>query len=122
MDTIFVYGSLKRGQLLHEALNGQQFLGFATTLPEYALFDCGQYPALVKVATNGDAVKGELFSVDPICLQKLDQIEGVDEGLYSREIVKLENAGSNLEEKVHVWAWFYLHSVASLKRCGDEWP
>ncbi len=122
MYTIFVYGSLKRGQLLHGALIDQKFLGLATTCLEYALFDCGEYPALVKVAANGDAVKGELYRVDSICLQKLDQIEGVDEGLYVREPVSLQDAGEYPDGPNRVWAWFYLHSIHGLRRCGSEWP
>lgn len=122
MHTIFVYGSLKRGQRLHDVLLGQQFLGLAETLPDYALFDCGEYPALVKVSTNGDSVKGELYRVEPNCLQNLDLIEGVDQGLYSRQPVNLQSVNTFHKDSHIVWAWYYQHSIEGLRQCGREWP
>jgi gamma-glutamylaminecyclotransferase len=119
---VFVYGSLKQGQRLHHAIQGQQFLGNSTTCPDYALYDCGDYPALVKVAANGESVKGELYRVDSNCLQNLDNIECVDEGLYCRKPVDLLPRDDEDDSSDIVWAWFYLQSIDGLRRCGNQWP
>ena len=113
---IFVYGSLKRGYSLHSYLADQRFHAYAVTEPLYRLLDCGDYPALIKVSTDGVAVRGEVYSVTPFCLQQLDVVECVSEGLYTREPVRLQQHGG------HVSAYFYARSVAGLADCGCEWP
>ena len=115
---IFVYGSLKRGFSLHHYLADHTFIGTAQTLPLYRLFDCGEYPALVDAATDGQCVKGEVYRVSKACQLQLDEVEGVDEGLYERREIRLATP----YEDASVQAWFYLHPVAGLKDCGQEWP
>lgn len=88
LHRVFVYGTLKRGFCREQALAGQTFLGTAATEPLYRLFDLGSYPGLVPDET-GSSITGELYEIDNDCLGKLDAIEGVDEGLYRREPVKL---------------------------------
>jgi len=117
-DLIFVYGSLKRGQLLHGELAEADFVGVACTEPSYALFDCGEYPAMIADAARGNSVFGEVYSVTMPLLTHLDRVEAVDEGLYSRLPVRLQAPFDGQ----HVWAWFYLHGTAHLKNCGCEWP
>ncbi len=90
----------------------------AQTLPLYRLFDCGEYPALVDVATDGQRVKGEVYRVSEACQLQLDKVEGVDEGLYERREIRLADPYKD----VSIQAWFYLNSVAGLKDCGQEWP
>lgn len=89
MHRVFVYGTLKRGFCRHDALQQQAFLGLARTEANYKLFDLGEYPGLI-VAEDGISIEGELYCVDDDCLAKLDQVEGVDEGYYSRESVMLQ--------------------------------
>lgn len=115
---LFVYGSLKRGYALHRELLAQQFVAEAATESSYRLFDLGEYPGLVKVATNGMAVKGEVYRVDFSCLRQLDKIEGVDEGLYQRCRVRLEPPFADHD----IWAYLYLLTTNGLRDCGDEWP
>ena len=115
---IFVYGSLKRGFALHRCLSQQVFVATASTQPHYRLFDCGTYPAMVKVAVGGRSVKGELFRVDQQCLFKLDEAEGVGEGLYVREAV----SRCSPFETVRAIAWFFLPPTKGLLDCGSEWP
>ncbi|QEG22691.1 gamma-glutamylcyclotransferase family protein [Mariniblastus fucicola] len=88
MYRVFVYGTLKRGFCRHSALESQKFLGEAATEPGYMLYDPGDYPGMVR-CEQGRAIEGELFEVDHACLLNLDLIEGVDEGYYSREPVRL---------------------------------
>ena len=81
---IFVYGTLKRGCCNHSQLAGQAFVGEARTQPGFRLFDLGGYPGIVANADDRDGVFGEVWSVDPDCLDRLDAFEGVHEGLYHR--------------------------------------
>jgi gamma-glutamylaminecyclotransferase len=114
---IFVYGSLKRGYALHHLLEGQAFRGPATTCPLYRIFDLGSYPGLVDWP-EGFAVQGELYEVDAECLKRLDEAEGVDEGLYARRVIKLQPPFDIVETV----AWFWLNKVGGLRDCGTSWP
>ena len=89
MPTVFVYGTLKRGDCRHHALANQRFLGDATTKPRYRLYDLGDYPALI-ICDDGAEISGELYEVDDACLARLDIIEGVAEQLYQRSTVDLQ--------------------------------
>ena len=85
---VFVYGTLKRGYLRHDSISQQIFLGEANTAARYRLFDLGDYPGLI-ADESGVSVAGELYAVDEECLGRLDEIEGVNQGLYSRQPVEL---------------------------------
>lgn len=117
LTNVFVYGSLKRGFALHNCLEGQKFLGECQTVPHYRLFDCGSYPALVRVAANGVSVKGELFCVDSKCLGQLDIVEGVNDGLYKRTGILLLPPFESHDSQ----AYFYLPSTLGLADCGERW-
>ena len=114
---IFVYGSLKRGYALHHILEGQAFRGLARTCRLYRIFDLGSYPGLVDWP-EGLAVEGEVYEVDTECLKRLDEAEGVDEGLYARRAIKLQSPFEEFEAS----AWFWLDRVAGLRDCGTTWP
>lgn len=114
---IFVYGSLKRSYALHHLLEGQVFRGPAETYPLYRIFDLGSYPGLVDWP-EGLMIQGELYGVDAECLRKLDEAEGVDEGLYARRPIKLQPPFDESETS----AWFWLNKVAGLRDCGTSWP
>jgi len=88
MQRVFVYGTLKRGFARHYALSTQTFLGPATTRAGFRLYNLGSYPGLVR-CEDGASIEGELYDVDDSCLEKLDVIEGVDQGLYRRDVVQL---------------------------------
>ncbi len=122
MTLVFVYGSLKRGYRLHYLLQDQKFIGTASTVARYRLFDAGEYPGLIEIATDdirqGVSVRGELYRVDDDCLRRLDETEGVDEGLYTRRRIHLNQA----EAQNFAEAWFFAGSVADLPDCGAEWP
>ncbi len=115
--TLFVYGTLKRGHCRAPMLTGQRFLGAARTMPIYRLVNCGTYPGLIRAtAPHGLAVKGELWTVDPTCLARLDEEEGVDQALYERVAVDIAS-----QPALHVEAYLYLRDTASLADCGDCW-
>lgn len=98
MIHLFVYGTLKRGCKNHAQLDGQTYLGPARTVPGFQLYDLGDYPGMIVAdgelnRPTGTAalagVSGELWLVTPDALARLDDFEGVDEGLYRREPVGL---------------------------------
>ncbi len=86
---LFVYGTLKQGYSNHGHLAGQTRVAAARTVPGYRLYDLGGYPGLVAVPTDAEGVVGEVWSVDADALRQLDHFEGVHEGLYRREPIRL---------------------------------
>ena len=118
---LFVYGTLKRGDVRAPLLDGQTYLGEAQTRPAYRLFNVGSYPALVEAAPLGilgRAIQGELWHVDDACLAWLDDEEGVDEGLYKRRPIELADDHAD----VNAMSYLYRRSVDGLADCGDSWP
>jgi len=118
MTRLFVYGTLKRGDCRAYLLMHATCLGEAVTAPLYKLFTHGPYPALVdagRVGSTGMAIHGELYEVDAPTLARLDEEEGVDEGLYQRKPIKL------VDQPAEAQAYFYLRSIESMSDCGDRW-
>jgi gamma-glutamylaminecyclotransferase len=113
--TIFVYGTLKRGQRNHSLLQDQEFLGPARTLPRYRLYDCGRYPALVEEPVSGVSVFGEIWRVPEAVLRQMDECEGVPRE-YSRREILVDGFDPPVE------AYFFNDEVAGLKDCGGRWP
>ena len=116
---LFVYGTLKRGDVRAYLLDNQTFIGEATTQPVYRLFNTGDYPALVEAAAlgmTGRAIVGELWRVDALCLARLDEEEGVDEGLYRRVAIEMSEPGPAVQ------GYVYMLSVDGMADCGDRWP
>ena len=116
---LFVYGTLKRGDVRAPLLDGQRFVGESSTAPRYKLFSTGDYHALVEaepLGITGQSVRGELWEVDPPCLARLDLEEGVDEGLYERKQIEMIEPGSV------VLGYLYMLSIDGMADCGDHWP
>ena len=115
---LFVYGTLKRSECRAHVLAGQDFLAIARTQPRYRLLHCGDYPALVEASLpqRGVRVEGEVWSVDSACLARLDQVEGVSEGLFARREITLLNWPDEPVE-----AYFYTRSIDGLRDCGERW-
>lgn len=113
---LFVYGTLKRAYGRNHFLSAQKFVSEAVTNPQYRLFNCGDYPALVR-DSDGRCIEGELWEIDSSCLAVLDEVEGVPQNLYRREPISLRfpaDAGD-------VFAYFYQRSVHGLPDCGERW-
>jgi gamma-glutamylaminecyclotransferase len=113
---LFVYGTLKRGELRNAFLARQTFLATACTRPLYRLFDLGEYPGLIE-STPGLSIEGELWQVDEACLLRLDRLEGCDVGLYRRELVQLASP----HEELSAVTYFYQKSIDGLPDCGARW-
>ena len=116
---IFVYGTLKRDQPLHYALQAQTFVGEACTLPHFRLFSRGEYPGLVQADSpeTGVSIDGEVWEIDAVCLAELDQIEAVDQGQYARIRLPLQEPFQDAD----VEGYLYLGSVEGLEEVGTRW-
>ncbi|MGK0186479.1 MAG: gamma-glutamylaminecyclotransferase [Verrucomicrobiales bacterium] len=116
---IFVYGTLKRGHALHDALQAQQFVGETRTAPQFRLFCLGSYPGMVMATSGaaGQAIEGEVWEVDDACLAQLDEIEAVDEGEYERVLIPLQQPFSGQ----HVQGYLYLGETDGLEEVGSRW-
>ena len=115
---IFVYGTLKRGHELHDALMDQRFLGHARTHPLYRMYSLGSYPGLVLAEPdNGLEVEGEVWDVHERCVMELDAIEGVDEGEYARVSIPLHPPF----DAARVEGYLYLGDVTGLGEVGARW-
>jgi gamma-glutamylcyclotransferase (GGCT)/AIG2-like uncharacterized protein YtfP len=106
---LFVYGTLKRGGKSHRELNGKHVVRFISEARmRGALYKpCGEeYPGAVLSSVPHRFVKGELFVlVDPQkALPYLDEFEGVDDGLFRRELVDVWVRGRRVK------AWTYLYA------------
>jgi gamma-glutamylcyclotransferase (GGCT)/AIG2-like uncharacterized protein YtfP len=117
MTRIFVYGTLKRGGRNHHYMAGQQFLGEARTAPGYTLFSLGDYPGMIRSPDDKDGVTGEVWLVDPPGLQKLDELEGLDEGLYERVPVSLAPPFATQA----VETYLYLRNLEGRPALGSTW-
>lgn len=77
MKLIFVYGTLKRGNGLHGALEGAEFVGEAITLePNFKMFCKGVYPYVSHVGRGGYRIIGEAYNVPELIVTELDWVEG----------------------------------------------
>lgn len=118
MTQVFVYGTLKRGGSNHRFLSGQRYLGDTRTAPGYRLYSLGDYPGMVRSGDPTHTVTGEIWSVDDACLDQLDALEGVDEGLYARELIALT---APFDTKP-VATYLYLRGLSDRPPLGDTWP
>jgi gamma-glutamylcyclotransferase (GGCT)/AIG2-like uncharacterized protein YtfP len=118
MSLIFVYGTLKRGGSNHHLMAGGSFSGNAQTPPGFTLYEITGFPGMVREGDDREGVRGEVWSVGDESLAGLDELEGVGEGLYTREPVPL---GAPFEGQ-RVEAYFYSKSTDGRPRIGPEWP
>jgi gamma-glutamylaminecyclotransferase len=118
LQQVFVYGTLKRGLENSHYLAGQQFLGEAQTLPIYRMVDCGGYPGMYAVSSNGLAIKGEVWAVDEATRARLDILEDLAVGLYTFDPVRLAAPFANGD----IQAYFYAWPIQNCPDAGDNWP
>ncbi len=112
---VFVYGTLKRGLHNHVLLERARasFVGPArTTRASFAMLlaDAG-YPYVVKTTTNARAIDGEVYAVDDDTLERLDALEEIATGMYSRESVEVTmtaTTSATAAETTVVEAFWYL--------------
>jgi len=111
---LFVYGTLKRGGKSHKQLrkeNGVRFKSSARIRADLYKLHGEDYPGAVLTSTPNRFVKGDLFVLQypQRTLRELDEFEGVDEGLFRRELVDVWVQG----RRVKAWAYLYARSLAA---------
>ena len=84
---LFVYGTLRSGGVAAWLLRGCRLVGPGAVAG--TLYDLGAYPALV--LGEDSRVEGEVWRCPPGLLVRLDEYEGVAEGLFGR--TEVEAAG-----------------------------
>lgn len=114
---LFIYGTLKRGGENERYLEGQNFLGPALTAAGYRLYRLEGYPGMVEDAGSPHGVAGELWAVDRACLERLDELEGLDEGLYTRAPVRLATPSHLPRAETYL----YRRSLGGAPELGGEW-
>lgn len=117
MTRLFVYGTLKRGCKNHRHIAGQCYVGLASTAPGYRLYDLGDYPGMVSDEAKSGAVQGEVWAVDDTALARLDDFEGVGEGIYRRAPVAL---AAPFDDEV-TYTYLYLRDLAGARVIGPVW-
>ncbi|KFK37739.1 hypothetical protein AALP_AA3G023200 [Arabis alpina] len=108
---VFTYGTLKRGFSNHVLMQDlirsgdASFKGVYQTLEKFPLV-CGPYkvPFLLNKPGSGHHVTGELYSVSPKGLSRLDELEGISRGHYVRQQIRI--GGEDLVETEVVEAYY----------------
>jgi gamma-glutamylaminecyclotransferase len=113
---VFVYGTLKTGQRLHEHMAGSRLIADVATQPLYRLFRIGWFPGLIE-HNDGLNIRGELWDVGPERLSVLDEVEEVDSGLFARRPIRL---AAPFEQSA-AEAYFFLGDISEAEDCGDCW-
>jgi gamma-glutamylcyclotransferase (GGCT)/AIG2-like uncharacterized protein YtfP len=95
---LFVYGTLRRGDVAEDVLHGCDWLGGATV--PGVLYDIdGRFPALLLYGET--SVHGELWRCPAALLPELDAYEGVAAGLFRRVGVEVMTG----DEAVACWTY-----------------
>ncbi|KAK4525285.1 hypothetical protein GAYE_SCF09G3193 [Galdieria yellowstonensis] len=105
---VFIYGTLKRGFPNHEFMQGT-FQSEALTVEQYPLVVGTRMgvPFLLMFPGQGKRVKGELYMVNETQLEYLDEFEAVQQGLYFRERIQVEQlVDAPKQGIVEAWAYF----------------
>ncbi len=105
---VFVYGTLRKGEILHWYMEGGRFLGVAT-LVEYRLYASPHlaFPFIFRDLSR--KVIGEVYEFeDRDILKLLDRVEGVESpnGFYKRELKEVV-FGNSKKVKAYVYLSYY---------------
>ena len=110
---VFVYGTLMKGERAQAYLNGQEFLGEGL-LRDYGIYHLGSYPGIKPL--EGGSVPGELYLVDRMTLQRMDQYEG-EGSLYHRVAVDVETG----TELIRAFAYVYAREITGKPLLPQGW-
>jgi len=112
-DRLFVYGTLRLGDVRAPLLAGARRLG-TRSVAGFELYDLGPYPGVV---TGDGAVVGELVELpDRGLLERLDEVEGTHEvpPLYRRERIEVDGG--------RAWIYVYARPVDPARRIATgDW-
>jgi gamma-glutamylcyclotransferase (GGCT)/AIG2-like uncharacterized protein YtfP len=110
-ETVFVYGTLRKGGSNHHRMAGALKLGAGTVRGR--LFHVDWYPGII-LDHAGNEIHGEVYVVDAETLAALDEFEG---DAYAR--VRVEVAGTAAHD---AWIWEYRMPVEGLREItSGDW-
>jgi gamma-glutamylaminecyclotransferase len=101
MPMLFVYGSLRRGMSHHHHMNGQRFVATARSAVKFTIEQLtfegvpGSYPR-AQESDEGEHLQGEIFEVDAVALQLLDNYEEYPALYDRREFAFITEAGEKI--------------------------
>lgn len=107
MNTIFVYGTLKRGFRNHHLVHDSEYLGEATTAERYTMTVAEGTP-FVNRDKKLSHIHGEVYSVTANTFDKLDELEE-HPVWYKREEIEVHLHQEN-EQPLFLTAWIYFKS------------
>ncbi len=105
---VFVYGTLRRGEVNHYYLEDARYCGPHATQPHYKMFSLGAYPAVVK--GGPDRIQGEVYRVNGRTLCHLDKLEGYPRA-YKRKLIPTPWG--------RAWIYLYRESLQGRRRIPD---
>jgi gamma-glutamylcyclotransferase (GGCT)/AIG2-like uncharacterized protein YtfP len=120
-ETVFVYGTLRKGGSNHFRMAGARFLTTGTLAGRMYRIDW--YPGIV-LDESGDEIRGEVYEVDPELLAALDVFEGVSAGAgegceYRRVQTRVVATDSRI---LTAWVWEWLGMTDESQRLTDgDW-
>ncbi len=121
LDSLFVYGTLLDPAQLTVVLAGcSRWRDLGPAAIAGILYDAGDYPALCLDAESPRRVPGHLIELgDPAAaLSRLDEYEGVADGLYVRQQCRAELPDGSGRD---CWVYAYARPVEGLPRIA-RWP
>ncbi|WP_226659323.1 gamma-glutamylcyclotransferase family protein [Pseudalkalibacillus hwajinpoensis] len=104
MHLVFCYGTLRSGENNHNVISGA-VLKESLCWTKGKLYDTGDgYPALIQ--HDRGKVYGEVYEVDDPLLERINLLEGYQEGrdhnLYDRVVLKIESDEESYEAMTYV--------------------
>ncbi|MEM7180368.1 MAG: gamma-glutamylcyclotransferase family protein [Spirochaetota bacterium] len=81
---LFVYGTLRQGERANFFLRDGSLLRSAIRFHGFRLLTHGPYP-FAMLADAQDSIVGDIYTIPTRLLGRLDEYEGVNSGLYTRE-------------------------------------
>jgi gamma-glutamylcyclotransferase (GGCT)/AIG2-like uncharacterized protein YtfP len=101
MASVFVYGTLRRGRANCGVIASEttRLVGIARSIDSFPMRVMSRYnvPFLFRKPGHGQRVIGEVYEVDQVVLEKLDQLEGHPH-FYRREEIEVEDASGSRQQ------------------------
>ena len=85
---VFVYGTLRKGEVNHNVLGNSPLVGVFRTEPRFTLHAMRWFPAMV--AGGSTSVVGEVYEVEARTLWEIDRLEG-HPSYYQRRHILLDD-------------------------------
>lgn len=103
---VFLYGSLKRGQMNHNIVEKSTFIDCGITEEHYNMYAYDNFPMLIESEEESN-IRGEIYEVSDEILESIDFLESNGE-FYERKLIKIESF------KEPVWCYFTIAYDADL--------